>query len=123
MNNLLQACRGLIDEAYAGRFFVKIDPAKFERFTAVVEDTARLIDPDQVAIILPVAAWAVLAETLAMDAESSHIERALRAEIQVALGTIEMVQLLETPSSDEAVAAAFSLVTDALAWSAVAVTP
>jgi hypothetical protein len=88
-----------------------------------VEDTARLIDPDKVAIVMPLAAWSVLAETLAMDAESSHIDRALRAEIQAALGTIEMVQLLETPSSDEAVAAAFSLVADTLALSAVAVTP
>ena len=123
MNNLLQACRALIDEAYTGRFFVKIDPAKFERFTPAVEDTARLIDPDKVAIVMPLAAWSVLAETLAMDAESSHIDRALRAEIQAALGTIEMVQLLETPSSDEAVAAAFSLVADTLALSAVAVTP
>ncbi len=122
MSNLLQVCRTLIDDAYLGRFFVKIAPAGFDRFKAAVEDTARLIDPDKVAIILPVTAWSVLAETLAMDAESSHIDRALREEIQAALGTIETVQLLETPSSDEEVAAAFSLVTDMLALSAVAVT-
>jgi len=104
----------LIDDAYLGRFFVKIAPAGFDRFKAAVEDTARLIDPDKVAIILPVTAWSILAETLAMDAASSHIDRALREEIQTALGTIETVQLLVEPANVVTPATAFDLVTAAL---------
>lgn len=114
MSNLLQACRTLIDEAYTGRFFVKIAPEGFERFKAAVEDTARLIDPDKVAIIMPATAWSILEETLAMDAESSHIDRALREEIQAALGMIETVQLLVEPANAVAPAAAFDLVAAAL---------
>jgi hypothetical protein len=107
MSNLLQACRTLITEAYRGRFFVKIAPEGFERFEAAVDDTAHQIDPDKVAIIMPATAWAVLEETLAMDAESSHIDRALREEIQAALDTIETVQLLHEPADAREQAAAF----------------
>jgi hypothetical protein len=114
MSNLLQACRTLVEEAYPGLYFVKILPAVFERFKIAVEDTARLIDPDQVAIILPVTAWSVLAETLALDAASSHIDRALRAEIQAALSMIETVQLLVEPADAGKPAAAFDLLTGAL---------
>lgn len=114
MSNLLQACRTLVAEAYLGRFFVKIAPEGFERFKAAVEATARLIDPSQVALIMPATAWAVLEETLAMDAESSHIDRALREEIQAALGTIETVQLLSEPADAREQAAAFDLVAAAM---------
>ena len=118
MTNLLQACRTLIAEAYHGRNTVSFIPAKFAAFQAAVEETSRLIDPTKAVIIMPESAWWVLSETLALDTDSAHIEPALREEIQAALETIETVQLLETPATDEEAAAAFELVTDALALSA-----
>jgi hypothetical protein len=112
----------LLAEAHPTRHGIQLAPAGFERFKTAVAETTRRIDPNQVAIVMPASAWFVLSETLALDAESSHIDPALREEIQTALDTIDLVQLLEVPVSDEA-ATAFDLVTEALALPTAAVTP
>lgn len=115
MVNLLQACQALIADAHEGLHYMKIDHGNFALFKTAVELTAQLLDPAKVMIVMPEPAWNVLAETLALDAESAHIDPALRAEIQAALDTLETVRLLVPPANGEEAAAAFGLVTDALA--------
>lgn len=94
---------------------MKIDHGNFALFKAAVEQTTQLLDPAKVMIVLPESAWSVLSETLALDSESAHISPDLRAEIEAALETLETVQLLTAPANEDEVAAAFELVTDALA--------
>ena len=52
-----------------------------------VEDTGE-VATDMITIRMPSAAWDVLAETLAMDIESSNISKDLRKEIEEALGQV-----------------------------------
>lgn len=115
MVNLLQACQALIADAHEGLHYMKIDHGNFALFKAAVEQTTQLLDPAKVMIVLPESAWSVLSETLALDSESAHISPNLRAEIEAALETLETVQLLTAPANEDEVAAAFELVTDALA--------
>lgn len=114
MTNLLQACQALSADAHEGLHYMKIDHGNFALFKAAVEQTVQLLDTTKVLIVLPESAWNVLSETLALDAESAHIDPALRAEIQAALDALETVQLLTAPSDEQAAAAAFELVTAAL---------
>jgi hypothetical protein len=123
MVNLLTACQALIADAHEGLHYMKIDHGNFALFKAAVEQTTQLLDPAKVMIILPESAWNVLSETLVLDAESAHIDPELREEIQAALDTLETVQLLATPSNEEEAAAAFGVMTDALALPAAEVTP
>lgn len=123
MVNLLQACQALIADAYEGLYYMKIDHGNFALFKAAVEQTAQLLDPAKVMIVLPESAWDVLSETLALDAESAHIDPALRAEIEAALNTLETVQLLAVPADEDEAAAAFGLITNALAVPDAAVSP
>ena len=52
-----------------------------------VEDTGE-VATDMITIKMPSAAWDVLAETLAMDMESSNISKDLRKDIEEALGQV-----------------------------------
>lgn len=118
MVNLLQACQALIADAHEGLHYMKIDHGNFVLFKAAVKLTTQLLDPTKVMIVLPESAWNVLSETLALDAESAHIDPALREEIQAALDTLDTVQLLEVPADEEGAAAAFGLVPEVLVLSA-----
>ncbi len=121
MINLLQACQALIADAHEGLHYTKIDHDDFDLFKAAVEQTTQLLDPTKVMIVLPESAWNVLSETLALDAEAASFDPELRAEIQAALDTLETVQLLAAPANEEGAAAAFGLVTEALALPAVVI--
>lgn len=115
MVNLLQACQMLLADAHEGLYFMKISHGNFALFKAAVEQATQQLDPTKVMIVLPESAWNVLAETLALDVESAHIDPALRGEIEAALSTLETVQLLSTPTDEEEAATSCGLLTEALA--------